>query len=241
MLNGDGTVPHTSTSLPLAQGHYSYDAVYNGDSNYGASPVSSCEPFSVGRVTPTISTVVFNATTNAPLVGGEPAGTTTKDTSTLAGLIVGFAPTGTVTYTFFPNGNCTAPGTTETVTLAGGAIPNSPISLPLPAGSYSYDAVYSGDDNYNASAAGVCEPFSLAPTTSGSTTGGPTTNASTTGGSVTTSPATAGGTPASTGSRGSSAIAFTGADLAALLAAGLILLAAGSALVLGSRRQRRRA
>jgi hypothetical protein len=241
-LNGDGTVPHSATSLPLAQGHYSYDAVYNGDPNYAASPVSSCEPFSVARVTPTITTVVFDATTKAPLASGALAGTTTYDTSTLAGLIIGFAPTGTVTYTFFPNGNCTAPGTTETVTIAGGAIPNSPTSVPLPAGSYSYDAVYSGDDNYNASAASVCEPFSLAPTTSGSTTG-PTTNGSTTtgagsaGSNVTTSPATA-GTPASAGH---SAIAFTGADLSALLAAGLVLMAAGSALVLESRRRRRRA
>jgi hypothetical protein len=241
MLNADGTVPHSATSLPLADGQYSYDAVYNGDANYGASPVSSCEPFSVGPVTPTITTVLFDATTNAPLAAGRPAGTTTYDTSTLAGLIIGFAPTGTVTYTFFPNGNCTGSGTTETVTLAGGAVPNSPTSLPLPAGNYSYDAVYSGDANYHQSAPSPCEPFTLVPTTSGSTTSGSTTSGSTTSGSVsgaTTVPTTR---PATTASVAGSAIAFTGADISAMFAAGLILLATGSVLVLESRRRRRRA
>jgi hypothetical protein len=235
-LNADGTVPPSPTSLPLAAGDYSYDAVYNGDANYGASPVSSCEPFSVAETTPTITTVVFDATTNSPWAGTELAGATAYDTSTLSGLFVGFVPTGTVTYTFFANGNCTAPGTTETVTIADGVIPKSPTSLPLAAGSYSYHAVYNGDGNYNPSAVSVCEPFSVAPATSGSTTG------STTGGAaVTTSPATAGGAAApATSPAARSSIAFTGADLSAMFAAGLALLATGSVLVLESRRRRRR-
>jgi hypothetical protein len=42
-----GSVPISSTVGPLDVGTYSFDAVYNGDSNYGASPVSACEYFTV--------------------------------------------------------------------------------------------------------------------------------------------------------------------------------------------------
>lgn len=239
-LNGDGTVPHSSTSLPLAAGDYSYDAVYNGDTNYSASGVSSCEPFSVAETTPTITTVVFDGATIAPWAATEKAGATSFDTSTLSDLFVGFAPTGTVTYTFFPNGTCTAPGTVETVTITAGVVPNSPRSLPLPAGSYSYDAVYNGDGNYNPSAVSVCEPFSVAPTTSPSSTSGSTTTGTSL---VTTSPSITGAVSrpaAPAASVAGSALAFTGSDLFAMFAAGLALTAAGSALVLESRRRRRR-
>ncbi|HWF15525.1 MAG TPA: hypothetical protein VG244_05035 [Acidimicrobiales bacterium] len=238
-LNADGTVPHSPTTLPLAAGNYSYDAVYNGDSNYAASLVGSCEPFNVAQTTPTITTVVFDAATNAPWAGTEVAGSTAYDTSTLSGTATGLDPTGTVTYTFFPNGTCAAPGTAETVTIAGGVVPNSPTTLTLPAGHYSYDAVYSGDDNYSPSAVGACEPFSVVVSTSSSTTTGPGATATPTAAAPAASPVTpATAAPAAASSAG---LAFTGADLSTLFAAGLLLIATGSALALGSRRRRRQA
>jgi len=42
-----GAVPNSSTVGPLATASYSFDAVYGGDGNYGASPVSTCESFTV--------------------------------------------------------------------------------------------------------------------------------------------------------------------------------------------------
>src|SRR5262249_15789522 len=58
-----------------------------------------------------------------------------------------------------------------TVTLtASGAVPNSTTVGPLAAGSYSFQATYSGDANY-AGSTGPCEPFSLGiPSTQTATT-----------------------------------------------------------------------
>jgi hypothetical protein len=74
----------------------------------------------------------------------------------------GATPTGTVTYTFFTNGTCNGTGTgAGTVTLtATGTVPNSSNEGPLAAGSYSFQATYSGDSNYSGST-GPCEPFSV--------------------------------------------------------------------------------
>ncbi|MGO8877117.1 MAG: Ig-like domain-containing protein, partial [Acidimicrobiales bacterium] len=75
--------------------------------------------------------------------------------------IEGFTPTGTVTYSFYDNNTCTgSPATTQTVTLSGGAVPNSDPTGPLATGSYGYQAAWSGDSNY-ASAIGECEGFSV--------------------------------------------------------------------------------
>ncbi len=47
------------------------------------------------------------------------------------------------------------------MTLSGGLVPNSSETAALAAGSYSYQAVYSGDGNYTGST-GACEPFKIA-------------------------------------------------------------------------------
>jgi hypothetical protein len=78
---------------------------------------------------------------------------------TASGTVV---PTGTVAYTFFTNGTCSGTGTSAgTVTLtASGSVPKSGTEGPLSAGSYSFQAAYSGDGNYGGST-GPCEPFSV--------------------------------------------------------------------------------
>ncbi len=88
------------------------------------------------------------------------------DTATVtAGFVT---PTGTMTYEFFTNGTGSgAPAAMETVTLnADGTVPNSAVQGPLPAGAYSFIAVYSGDSNYTGSTSAL-EPLTIS---QGSTT-----------------------------------------------------------------------
>ena len=73
-----GNVPHSSATDPLQAGGYSYEAVYSGDSNYKGS-TGDCEPFSVTKATPSITT------TQDPASGS--VGDTYKDKATLAGTV----------------------------------------------------------------------------------------------------------------------------------------------------------
>jgi Bacterial Ig-like domain (group 3) len=161
-----GTVPPSASTGPLAAGSYSFQATYNGDTNYVGS-TSACEPFSVTKATTQAATQVENQATNAPPIGTEVTGASFFDTATVSGQQASFVPTGTVTYNFFTNGSCTAPAVAngtfpQTVTLTStGAVPQSNFTGPLAAGSYSFQAIYSGDTNYNGSIS-ACEPFSLA-------------------------------------------------------------------------------
>jgi hypothetical protein len=224
-LNPDGTVPNSATTSPLTPGNYSFDASYSGDSNYDPSGVSECEPFSVNDGPTTTTTVLKDATTGQDWAGTETAGATAYDTSTVSGAAGGIAPTGTVTYSYFTNGTCNGtPGSTHDVTLnPDGSVPISATTAPLVAGSYSFDAVYTGDDNYSASAVSSCEPFTVAVVTSPSTV--TPTNTPTLGSTA---------APAAKGS----AIAFTGADLAGMWAGAVALLGLGGLLVLASRRRK---
>jgi hypothetical protein len=163
-LDATGNPTHSSTQGPLGAGSYSYNAVYNGDTNYKASAIGDCEPFKVDKPTPTISTIVFDASTNKAL-GAATIGVKVYDTAAIAGAVTGFVPTGTVTYSFFKTVDCTGTATTDTESLVNGQPTHSSTQGPLGAGSYSYNAVYNGDGNYNASGTGDCEPFKVAPVT----------------------------------------------------------------------------
>jgi len=158
-----GAVPISQVTGALAAGQYSFQAVFSGEANTayaGISYTSPCEPFSVIG----INTVVFDSTTNAAWSGTEVTGASAYDTSTVKG-VSGVPPTGTVTYSFYMGAGCSGtPTTTQMVTLAGGAVPQSASSGPLPAGSYSYQASYSGDSNYAASTS-LCENFVVLPAT----------------------------------------------------------------------------
>jgi hypothetical protein len=142
-----GLVPNSATSEALPVGTYFYQANYSGDANYlGAS--SDCVSFSVGKGTPTIANPVNDATTESPWSGTEVTGAQAVDTSTVTGA-VGVAPNGTVTYDLFNGDSCGGSSLQSSSGLVGDAgVPASATSDALGAGTYSYQAVYSGDANY---------------------------------------------------------------------------------------------
>src|SRR5262249_28298700 len=117
-----------------------------------------------------------------------PLGSSVNDSATLTGANPGTGSPGTgaggtVTYSLFPNGTCTAPATsTQTVTVTDANVPNSTPFTPT-AGSYSYQASYSGDAQDVAPPPSACEPFNVgkSPTTTATTVFDASTNAALTG------------------------------------------------------------
>ena len=155
----NGMIPNSNTQGPLTAGNYSYQASYSGDNNYPPS-TSSCEPFTVAPH-PVLTTALFTSTgASIPLGSSVYSGTSVYDTASLSGVVSGFTPTGTVTYTFYTSSSCGGPGTPQTLPLSNGLIPNSPSQGPLMAGSYSFRASYNGDSNY-ISTNGSCESFTV--------------------------------------------------------------------------------
>src|SRR6202034_756648 len=164
-IAGSGAVPNSTTTGALAAGSYSFEATYSGDTTY-LGGVSACEPFVVlapvvippGLVVSTTTTGLINNTTLVAPTGTEVAGASFHDTSTVVG--ASGAATGTVTYSFFADGTCAGtPVSTDAVTIAGsGAVPNSTTTGALAAGSYSFEATYSGDTTYLGGVS-ACEPF----------------------------------------------------------------------------------
>src|SRR5207245_1666216 len=120
-----------------------------GDANNNGA-TSACEPLTVQMASPTIATTLSSTT----IVVGN----TVTDSSTLTS---SFNAGGTVTYSVFTNGACTAPGTAvSTVTVTGGVVPNSRAVRFNSTGSFSFNAVYSGDANNNG-ATSPCEPLTV--------------------------------------------------------------------------------
>jgi hypothetical protein len=166
-----GRVPNSAATPALPAGRYGFRASYSGDSNYLGSN-SAAEPLLINRGTSTTATTILDAATSLPPTGT--AGESVFDTATVTGSPAAFTPTGTVTYTFTgpqlatltpPAGwTATAPGSTtwtETVPLgANGLVPNSAPTGPLPAGNYTFLAVYFGDGNHIGSRA-AREPLSV--------------------------------------------------------------------------------
>jgi hypothetical protein len=163
-LRATGEVPQSDVQGPLATGSYSFQAVYSGDTNYSGS-TSSCEPLTVSPGSSSTVTRVFDAATRAPWTGTETTGASAFDTATVRGA-TGDSPTGAVTYSFFTTADCSGTAhTSETVDVAGGAVPNSGSTGALEGGPYSFLATYSGDASFHSSTA-ACEPFTVAPATS---------------------------------------------------------------------------
>src|SRR5439155_1375594 len=146
----NGAVPnsaaHTFTSVAPA----SWNAVYSGDS--GNSPAtSSCEPLTINKASPTIST---SLSSNPITVGGS-----VTDSATLSN---SFQASGTVVYSFFSGSSCAGTGTQvgSPVTVTSGVVPDSGSQTFNTAGGFSWNAVYSGDANNNG-ATSVCEPLTV--------------------------------------------------------------------------------
>jgi hypothetical protein len=162
------TVTVTVTDLPantVGNPEWVINAFYLGDSDgNGPSNTASNTPIVLQTVnagtllTPTVSTVVDNASTGTAWTGG-PAASTVYDTSSVTGSAS--APTGKVTYNLYNTANCTGvPIATNVQTISGNNVPNSVDSSPLGSGSYGYVAAYSGDYEY-APTEGTCESFTV--------------------------------------------------------------------------------
>jgi hypothetical protein len=134
-------VPNAAAVTPTPAGFYGYSASYSGDTNYAAT-TSNCEPLTVNKAS--ITSLTTAAT--SPIT----VGSSTAISATLVGGFPSTGVTGTVTYTRFAVSGCTGTGTTvATVTVgASNAVPSAS-DTPTPAGSYSYQASYSGDANNN--------------------------------------------------------------------------------------------
>jgi hypothetical protein len=151
-VHGDSSYSAPGYSLPssAAPGTYQWDAIYSGDgNNNGASDINNPnEQVVVAQASPTISTT---PNTTSALCGTT---VTLKDTATLAG---GYSPTGSITFDLFapgvtPNGSYSNYLYTATVTVSGnGAYTTPGYSLPsnAAAGTYQWDASYSGDGSNN--------------------------------------------------------------------------------------------
>jgi hypothetical protein len=158
-----GSSPATATATssavvtPTSAGTYCFYATYSGDSNYAGgtetNPAGECF-----TVTPAGSTITSHPNTASIQQGGTDA-----DVVTVSGLSGGPVPTGTVT--FYECG----PGATSCTATSGAAFGTGPVVLtaagttasatsatfvPPVAGTYCFDAVYSGDRNYGSGADG---------------------------------------------------------------------------------------
>jgi len=95
----------------------------------------------------TVSSLASPTIATTPSATSATLGVTLKDTANLAG---GTSPTGTITFTLFAPGGST-PVDTETVTVTGNGAYTTPVGFfPTAAGTWQWDATYSGDANNNA-------------------------------------------------------------------------------------------
>ncbi len=154
-----GGVAHPSDSFTVTTaGGMAYRAHYNGDANYAGAD-GPCEPLSVDRINPTVTTDIHNAAHE--IITSAANGSVVHDSATVAG--TGPMPTGNVTFDFFTNGTCalTPNQTSGAMALVGGTVDATSFTQgPLSAGSYSFRAHYAGDTNYNPGD-GPCEPLAI--------------------------------------------------------------------------------
>ena len=160
---GTGTLTNGVASFAtsaLNVGSHTITTSYGGDSTFtGGTGSLTGNPQVVNQATSAISTAVFDAANGDPWSAAETAGASAYDTATVTGN--GITPTGTVSYSFFANGSCVgAAAAIDQVSLVGGAAPSSSATGPLQAGSYSFQAAYSGDGDYTSSVS-ACEPFAV--------------------------------------------------------------------------------
>ena len=148
-VNGNGTyTTPTGFSLPTtgtAIGTYQWDSTYSGDTNNSSVSDNNAadEQVRVSAASPTLSTT---ADQNTVTLGRTPV--TIQDTAVLQN---GYHPTGAIIFTLFFNGGST-PVDTEMVTVNGNGAYTTPTGFTLPssgtvAGTYQWDATYSGDGN----------------------------------------------------------------------------------------------
>jgi hypothetical protein len=125
--------------------------MYGGDSAHAGS-TNTAFTLIVSKIQPTIATTL---SATAIIVGGS-----VTDSATLTNF---FQAGGTVRYNLFSGGTCTGtPTAISTFTVTNGVIPNSVAQTFSSAGTFSWNAVYSGDvSNFGSTSA--CEPLTVNP------------------------------------------------------------------------------
>ena len=151
-VSGNGSYPTPTGFLPDKAGTWHWVASYGGDANN--DPVASGandEPVTVSPTSPTIATTLSKSRAEV--------GTSVHDSATLTGATA--TAGGTVTYTVYTNNTCSA-GTQDagTKTVAGGIVPDSNAITFNSAGTWYWQAVYSGDAN-NTGATSICTEETL--------------------------------------------------------------------------------
>ena len=141
-VNGNGDYPTPTGFTPDMAGTWHWVASYGGDSNN--NPVASGktdEPVEVTPAGPAITTKLSEA--------DGTVGDSVNDTATLSGFTANAG--GTVTYTVYSDNACSTKfADAGTVTVTNGAVPNSSAITFNDAGTYYWQAVYSGDANNTA-------------------------------------------------------------------------------------------
>jgi hypothetical protein len=141
-------VPADSDGVQFNQaGSFFWQAVYSGDANNtGATSTCTDEKLIISPNGPSITTTL-SATTGA-------IGDTVHDSSTLTGATANAG--GTVTYTVYSDNTCTTSvASAGTKTVTNGVVPDSDAVTFNAAGSFFWQAVYSGDAN-NTGATSTC-------------------------------------------------------------------------------------
>ena len=142
---GNATYNPSAGYTPGAAGDYWWYASYGGDTNNNTATSTCGSTMSetvVAKASPTIATTLSAGTITA--------GQTANDTSALSGAGTSTG-TGTVVYSYYTNNTCTTGAVTvNTVTVpTSGVVPNSSTVTFNSAGTYYWQAVYSGDTNNN--------------------------------------------------------------------------------------------
>ena len=125
---------------PASATTYSFDAVYQGDSNYvsGTTGVASVT-LTVNKLTPTVSAPTLSPV--SPILGGSVTASLTVTGS--AG-----TPTGSITFQYSTDSGTTWNTLGAVKTLASGSATSDSYVL-LAAGNYQFRGFYNGDNNYN--------------------------------------------------------------------------------------------
>jgi len=160
----NGAAMSTCTFTAFSTG--TYTVTIRGTSTTPPLSRSMIQPITVtvSKATATISTQIFDATTNTAVLVVNGAAIITNGTTIYDhASVTGYAITGSVTYDYYTFGDCSGTPITKTVIISGGVVPNfaSP-DLPVSntAGFFSIDAMYNGDGN-NTSTPLTCEPLTV--------------------------------------------------------------------------------
>lgn len=146
----NGIAPNSDDKLFDSGGTFYWQAVYSGDAN-NQSATSPCNEV---LLVPSITTALQKGTGTQSLTLTINTGEAVHDTATLIGVTADAG--GTVDYTYYTDISCSLNAVSAgTKTVTNGVVPNSDDKLFGSAGTFFWQAVYSGDAN-NQGATSAC-------------------------------------------------------------------------------------